>query len=209
MPNHTVKQGEHIVRIARDNGLTKPEIVWNDPQNAALKEKRKNPNILFPGDQVFVPELTEKTESRPTGQLHRFQIDGQPLKLKLCVKDESDRPVAGEPCRLNVQGRVEDKQTDGDGRVEGVIEPADEDAMLEISGVQIPVKIGHLDPIDELTGQQARLNNLGYEAGPVGEKDDERFRSAVEEFQCDQVIKPVTGICDAKTQDKLKEVHGC
>jgi hypothetical protein len=209
MPMHEVKQGEHIVRIARQYGLTKPELVWDDPQNAALKEKRKNPNILFPGDQVFVPELKEKTESRPTGKLHRFQVDGQPLKLKLRVKDESDQPVADAPCRLNVQGRIEDKTTDGDGRIEQPIEPPDEDAMLDISGVQVPIKIGHLDPVEELSGQQARLNNLGYDAGPAGTKDDERFRSAVEEFQCDQNVKPITGICDSATQAKLKEVHGC
>jgi len=52
------------------------------------------------------------------------------------------------------------------------------------------------------------LNNLGYEAGDVGAPDPERFRSAVEEFQCDQDMD-VTGDCDDATQSQLRSAHGC
>ena len=34
-------------------------------------------------------------------------------------------------------------------------------------GDQIPIKIGHLDPLDEVTGQAARLANLGYYFAPL------------------------------------------
>ena len=209
MPMHTVKQGEHIVRIAHEYGLTKIELIWDHPNNAALKNLRKNPHVLFPGDQLFIPEVQKKEESRPTGQLHKFKIEGQPLKLKLRITDESDEPLENVTCRLNIQGVTKDHTTDPDARLERPIPPESEDAMLDIAGVQVPIKIGHLDPIDKLSGQQARLNNLGYDAGPVGEQNEEQFRSAVEEFQCDRGIKPVTGVCDSKTQAKLKEAHGC
>lgn len=206
MPVHEVKQGEHITRLAREYGLIKPELIWDHPENAELKKQRQNMNVLFPGDKVFIPEFEKKEDPRATGKLHQFTLDRPPLKLILKIKDESDKPLANTPCRLNIQGRIVEKTTDGDGRIEEPIDPLDEDAMLDIEGVQAPLKIGHLDPVDQRTGQQARLNNLGYEAGDA---DDQRFRSAVEEFQCDAGIKPVTGACDAPTQAKLKEIHGC
>jgi hypothetical protein len=62
-------------------------------------------------------------------------------------------------------------------------------------------------PVEELSGQQVRLNNLGYFAGDVGEKDEESFRSAVEEFQCGHG-SAVDGVCGPTSQAKLNEVHG-
>src|SRR5262249_52106618 len=97
--------------------------------------------------------------------------------------------------------------TDDAGKLAKVIPGLAEDAMLEIQGVQIPIKIGHLDPVDKASGQQGRLNNLGYDAGVVGETDEEKFRSAVEEFQCDHGITVTVGD-DAGTQAQLKEGHG-
>jgi N-acetylmuramoyl-L-alanine amidase len=86
------------------------------------------------------------------------------------------------------------------------------DPQTPINEILIPIKIGHLDPVDELSGQQARLNNLGYFAGPFEEKSEEEnktmFLSAVEEFQCDHSLV-VDGKCGPNTQAKLKQVHGC
>lgn len=72
----------------------------------------------------------------------------------------------------------------------------------------IPIKIGHLDPVDEISGQQGRLNNLGYYFGDIDGNDSPRFRMAVEEFQCENGLT-VDGICGPNTQAKLKEVYGC
>jgi N-acetylmuramoyl-L-alanine amidase len=80
--------------------------------------------------------------------------------------------------------------------------------MLTIQDMEIPLEIGHLDPIEEVTGWQARLNNLGYYTGPIGEADEEQVRLGVEEFQCDNGLS-VDGVCGQNTQNKLKEVHGC
>jgi hypothetical protein len=74
----------------------------------------------------------------------------------------------------------------------------------------LTILIGHLDPVSEASGQKARLNNLGYFAGAMDEDDDARFRSAVEEFQCEHMGKgSVDGVCGPKTQAKLEDVHGC
>jgi len=69
---HTVVQGEHISHIARRYGFTSFKPIWHAGENAALREKRKTPDVLFPGDQVFIPDKGIREEPRPTDQRHRF-----------------------------------------------------------------------------------------------------------------------------------------
>jgi peptidoglycan hydrolase-like protein with peptidoglycan-binding domain len=76
-----------------------------------------------------------------------------------------------------------------------------------LDSIQIAINIGHLDPVDEFSGQWGRLANLGYISGEPSEKRSDDFESAVEEFQCDHRLT-VDGICGPNTQAKLKEVHG-
>jgi hypothetical protein len=84
------------------------------------------------------------------------------------------------------------------------------DSVSPINDQVIPIQIGHLDPVKEVSGQKARLNNLGYFAGPLDKEDEELLRSAVEEFQCEHMGKAaVDGKCGPKTQEKLLAVHGC
>ncbi|HEY6946597.1 MAG TPA: peptidoglycan-binding domain-containing protein, partial [Candidatus Acidoferrum sp.] len=191
------------------------KIVWDHPENADLKKLRKNPNILFPGDQVFIPDKEEKEESGPTDKRHSFVVDKEKLKLVLVLEDFLEKPIAGAQCALLVDGQTFQLTTDGKGKIEQEIPLDAKEATLTIRGDQtpfandvIPLKIGHLDPLDEISGQVARLNNLGYFAGPLDGSDTEAFESAIEEFQCDHSLK-VDGICGPKTQDKLKEVYGC
>jgi hypothetical protein len=70
-----------------------------------------------------------------------------------------------------------------------------------------PVRIGDLDPVNEETGQMARLANLGYYRASLDKPDQDELLSAIEEFQCDNKLA-VDGDCGPKTQAKLKEVHG-
>ena len=55
MPDYPVKQGDSLASIAFDHGLFW-QSVWNHPNNARLKQQRGSPNILKPGDVVFVPD---------------------------------------------------------------------------------------------------------------------------------------------------------
>jgi hypothetical protein len=76
-----------------------------------------------------------------------------------------------------------------------------------VKGFELGLKLGHLDPVEEISGQVWRLNNLGYRAGDTTDANDSAFKSAVEEFQCDYALA-VDGICGPNTQGKLKDVHG-
>jgi LysM repeat protein len=50
---HVVVPGDYLTAIAYAAGVTVDDI-WNDPANAQLKELRSNPEMLAPGDVVYV-----------------------------------------------------------------------------------------------------------------------------------------------------------
>ena len=212
---YTVKQGDHLARIAEEHGFTDYKTIWNDPNNADLKQKRQNPNVLFPGDQVYIPDKEMREESRPTEKHHKFQVSKQTLQLRLTLEDLYEKPIANTACELIIDQDLHKVTTDGDGKLQLEIPATAQQGFLTIKGPEtpfqdetIPIQIGHLDPVEELSGQKARLNNLGYCAGDVAGKADDDFESAVEEFQCDNALT-VDGICGPATQSKLKKVHGC
>jgi putative peptidoglycan binding protein len=212
---YTVLQGDHLSKIAKDNGFTDYTFLWDHPNNSDLKKQRQNPNILLPGDQLFIPDMEQKQESGPTDKHHKFTVDKKTLKLRLVLEDIYEKPIAGAQCALLLDGQIYQLTTDGNGKLEQEIPLDAKEGTLTIRGDQTPfaneviaIKIGHLDPIDELSGQVARLNNLGYFAGKLDGSDTAAFESAVEEFQCDHSLK-VDGDCGPKTQAKLKQVHGC
>ena len=207
MPIHTVVQGDQLSGIAEKYGFRKVASIWDDPNNADLKAKRKA-HILFPGDELFIPEKQRKIETRPTGDTHRFRVPVEKLKLKLAILDVNGNPRANLDCTLAVEGQTAPVSTGDDGTILREIPKTARKGKLVLPDMEISLMIGHLDPVEEKSGQMARLNNLGYEAGDVGSPDPERFRSAVEEFQCDQDMD-VTGDCDDATQAQLKSVHGC
>jgi hypothetical protein len=210
---HVVQQGEHISALAKKYKFFDYRQIWDDPSNAELKAKRGNPNVLFPGDVVNIPDKEVKKLAKETAQVHTFQVKPKPLKLRIDIKDYFDKPYADTPCVLEVDGDPKALKTDSKGLIEREIQPAATAGKLVVRGSEIEVRIGHLDPVEEESGQIARLNNLGYAAGPLETPDKERLRSAIEEFQADQHIRDgkgnVTGICDKATQAKLLKAHGC
>jgi len=236
---YTVAQGDHLSKIARSFGFASHLTIWDAPENKQLKDKRKNPNILFPGDRLFIPDKDTKEEHRSTDQRHSFQTKTEKLMLRIALKDLRNHPLRGNECILSLEADPKKLTTNADGIIEQEItdpKRATKGLLLDQGKPndklrterRIPLKIGDLDPETKVSGQIARLNNLGYNAGEVPERpvtEDEaekvakspQFRSAVEEFQCDfmgqdslVVIKRVVdGICGEKTQAKLKEIHGC
>lgn len=208
MANYKVKQGDHVSKLAKQFGFADYRTIWDHPNNATLKNLRKNPNVLAPGDELFIPDKQLKKEARPTGATHRFKAPFVPLLLRVVVKDIDDQPVKNTPCKLQLDNQTFQLTTDGNGKIEKEIPKNTENGKLTIGDQEFPIKVGHLDPVDQVSGYRARLNNLGYNAGASDDPDDLQLRSAIEEFQCDQHLT-VDGKCGTNTQNKLKQVHGC
>jgi hypothetical protein len=205
---HIVAQGEHLSSIAEQYGFSDYRTIWNHPDNAELKQRRPDPHVLFPGDRVFIPDLLRKKEAAETSRRTRFRLQAPRLMLRLQVKDYDDQPIINTACTLEVEGATYELVTDANGQIQQPISVSARAGKLKILDHEMPVQIGHLDPVEEVSGQQARLNNLGYDAGEVGETDEAKLRSALEEFQCDHNLM-VDGTCNPQTQARLLEVHGC
>jgi hypothetical protein len=207
--NYNVQQGDHIFSIAAKFGFRDYRIIWDDPKNAALKQKRVNPHVLFPGDVVFIPDKKEKTESIATTKVHRFKLNEEPLKLRLVLRDFDNEPIPNMDCELEVEGQVTKLKTNAKGLIEKEIPATAQKGLLKVPelGLVLPVKIGHLDPNDEESGWKARLINLGYHPRGLADDDKEILGYSIEEFQCDHGL-PVTGKLDTATKAKLKQEHG-
>jgi hypothetical protein len=212
---HTIKQGEHVTRLACDYGFADYQSVWDDPQNSDLKALRQNPNVLFPGDLLYIPDRMVNEETRPTDQKHQFQMKQPKLRLRLNLEASYDSPLAGLECQLAIENDLSTATTGGARQVDEPIPPRSERVKLVVPDDKIPVanplvflQVGHLDPVTELSGQLARLKNLGYYTGSVGGGNAQEVRSALEEFQCDEGLE-LDGICGTETQGRLVLVHGC
>lgn len=60
---YTVKPGDNLTKIARLFGTTWQKI-YNDPSNAAFRNKRRNPNMIFSGDVINIPQLISSRDTR-------------------------------------------------------------------------------------------------------------------------------------------------
>jgi hypothetical protein len=214
MPTHTVVQGECLSRIASRYGFSDWKMVYDDPANADFRKKRPDPNLLHVGDRLFIPERNKKEVPCGTGRTHRFRLRRPERMLRLTVLDLAGQPVASAAYTLIVEGRTYTGITSGDGLVEQRISVDAETATLEANGHSWPLRIGHLNPLDEtpdegVTGLQARLRNLGYNVGPVDGQLGPRTAAAVRAFQRDNPPLKIDGICGPKTRAKLTQKHGC
>jgi peptidoglycan hydrolase-like protein with peptidoglycan-binding domain len=201
MPTYKVAQGDCLSSIAERFGFF-PDALWSLPENAELKQKRKDPNVLYPGDSVFVPDLRPKEAFCGTDQRHSFRKKGVPAKLKLRLMDD-DQPRKTIPYQLEIDGRWLSGATDGDGYLEHPIPPSARKGKLLVG--EGPTKdvyelqFGTLDPIETEEGVRGRLTNLGY-AG-------ENLSEALKAFQ-QRTGLPMTGEIDAALRTRLREDFG-
>lgn len=207
MPNHIVEQGECLSSIAAQYRYDW-DYLWSLSENADLKRNRKNPNILLPGDVVFVPDLTQREEQRGTDQKHNFVLKNLPVKLHLRLLN-AGTPIANEKYRIEIEGQVIEGTTDSNGALKEVIPPTAEQARLVLVKEQkeVMLDVGHLDPLMTVSGVQARLNNLGYDCGKVDGIQGPLTASALSSFQETYKLK-ITGKADSQTTNKLKDLYG-
>jgi murein DD-endopeptidase MepM/ murein hydrolase activator NlpD len=200
MKQHTVKAGDCVASIAALYGFT-VDLVWDLPENASLKEKRKDPNTLVPGDVVSVPDRREKVVSCETAKIHKFKLSA-PSAVFRAQLFEDEKPLASQAFELKIEGETYSGTTDAQGSLEVAIPPNSRVGTLTV-GTEPKVKafelqFGELQPIGEDEGLEARLRNLGF----VERKIEDALRSFQRRFGIEE-----TGQADQATKDKLTEIH--
>ncbi|MEN8151889.1 MAG: hypothetical protein ABFS86_18890, partial [Planctomycetota bacterium] len=177
-----VAEGESIPSIARDRGFFW-RTIWEHPENAALKEERESPNVLFRGDRVFVPDKEMKEFPCATGERHDFKLKGDPVKFVLQLK-KLGRPRKDEPYVLVIDGVPTEGTTDGDGKLEAWMPGNVQTAELRLNdGQEVrQLRISRLDPVETTAGAQQRLNNLGFACGTESGELTSRTQRALRSF---------------------------
>jgi hypothetical protein len=206
---YTVKQGDCLESIAFAHGLFW-QTIWDHPDNAELRQKRKDHNVLLPGDVVHIPERKPKVYKVATGGLHRFLRKGVPSKISLQFSN-GEQPLSNTPYILEVDDVKFTGKTDSNGMLEHYVKPSAMKAKLTLGSgdaqITREIFIGHLDPADEITGAQQRLNSLGFSCGEVDGKMSPLTSVALKRFQNEHNLEE-SGELDAPTVSKLKEAFG-
>src|SRR5215831_6546443 len=181
MPWHTVAEGEWLQKIADNYRVYDWKSIYNHPENSSLKQQRPDPNLLHPGDRVFIPDLQPKELAAASDKLHTFVKKSQKLTLHLIVRDENEQPLASKPWKLELDGKKYSGTTDADGALKQdvPIPTSSEAGKLECEGYHYPVRLGHLNPIDEISGVKQRLANLGFDCGSTDESITPEFTEAL------------------------------
>jgi N-acetylmuramoyl-L-alanine amidase len=249
---HRVTQGECLASIAKHYGFADWRAVYNHPENSDFRKRRPDPNVILPGDVIFICDMERRSESVPTEQHHRFKVKRSQTLLRLVLLNEQHEAQATVRYRLEVEDETFEGTTDSEGLIEHPItadaqqcfltvwlpprqelseeEPVNVDyvdgqqssetsesgggagssapAQADEQPFEWDLEIGHLDPVEALTGVQERLANLGFNPGPIDGIRGPLTNFAVRRFQQAHGLA-VDEIPGPQTQAKLKELYGC
>lgn len=208
MSTHKVQQGECLETIAAQHGWL-PQALWDQPENEALKQQRKDMHCLMPGDVVNVPTRRPRDEPVATGGVGKFQLEVEVPKLRVRLLNDT-KPRAGEAYRLELDdGQVLEGSTNGDGWVEQPLPASVRKAVLVLKdgAEQYELAVGGLDPADTPSGAQGRMSNLGYYFGKVDGELGPVTKAALRRFQRAKGLE-ASGELDAATADALRGEYG-
>lgn len=211
---HIVIQGECLSSIAKKYGFKNWKTIYEHPENKNLKEKRSTPNILFPGDRIIIPDKSLKQVDLETNGKYKIKIKTQKIQFRIYLKDRKAQPIANKKYELMIDNRTFYGTTGSKGLIEREISEDADIGYLIVEINELPygekyswkIKIGNLDPAEENSGIQARLNNLGFYCGTVDGIIGQKTKDALKAFQQSYNIEP-TGEIDNTTKKKIEEIH--
>jgi hypothetical protein len=221
MRPYVVRQGDHLPRLAARMGFDAEE-VWNHERNRGLRERGRTPEMLAPGDVLFVPEAPRVVRHRISpGASHRFSGQPRTLTLRFAPRIGASA-LPNERVIVEGLGAPIETSTDGEGVVtfEAPVDVAEVDVVLPDRARRFSLRVGHLDPIEESSGVEQRLAHLGFLLplevaargsmhGPMRTDEYRRHRvaRAIACFQRKNGL-PATGALDDDTRRALRDAHG-
>lgn len=215
---HIVKQGQGLARIARIYGIADWHVIYNDPANAEFRKKRPNPEVIYPGDRIIIPDPVTKSAPVEEKKDNGFVANISKSMLQVKVERGNGLPLDGWTYRLTVGAAKSSGTVPSNGMVSCKVDPAAKDGELVVEPpsdtreepYRFRLKISFLDPESSTSGVQGRLNNLGIDSGAVDGKQRWELEQAVIAFR----LAHMSGTAASPTVDdavrqKLRELHGC
>src|SRR5436305_781753 len=119
MPMYTVKPGDCLTSIAAAHGFQDFKVIYNHADNKDFRDKRPNPHIIHPGDQIFIPPVTPLTFKVPVGSHKKMEVKRPPAELQVHLKDADGEPWKSKAYKIFFPPRPAFREgpTDGDGLV--------------------------------------------------------------------------------------------
>lgn len=206
---YVVKKGDCLSSIAKRHGFSDWRRIYNDPENAGFRRKRPNPNLIYPGDVLRIPDGEHPTYQAATGQTHVYQVTLPKTQMRLQLEVQEAHAY-----EIEIDGELHAGQTDGKSPIELPIRADLTRAPMKLwpassskdAATELELTFGDLDPIEELSGVQGRLANLGYFWGSVDGKPSAAFDNAVRQFQIDEKMDPSLGL-EQTTRERLRVRH--
>ncbi|MEZ4296202.1 MAG: peptidoglycan-binding domain-containing protein [Polyangiaceae bacterium] len=202
---YVIRSGDCLTSVAHEHGYF-PGTIWQHPLNEELRDLRGDPNVLLPGDRLFLPDKDPKTSTIETGKRHRFVRRGIPARFRLQILN-ADKPRPGLTYKLTIDGSlVLEGKTDGAGVLDVPIPPGAHSGELYIEedNATHTVRFAQLHPVSEDSGVRQRLKNLGYLRTASPSEDD--LAAAVKMLQRRHGLEP-TGALDEATAAALYSGH--
>lgn len=205
MIEHVVRAGECLASIAARHKTTW-KALWD--ANPELREKRRDPGILYPGDIVQIPDKEEKWLPVQPG-LHVLVVEGGSSPVRVQFVRPDDSPRAETPVRLVIDGAEQTQTTDAEGFVTFRVpaRAAEGHVYIGTDTEGVAVSFGDLDPADTPRGAQARLRHLGFYHRAIDGDAGPWTKQALRAFQLRRGLDP-TGELDEATVQELLEYYG-
>jgi hypothetical protein len=156
-----------------------------------LKKLRGNAHILFPGDEVAIPNKLARVANVYGGEAEFVLLTApEVLRVRFAEAEATDgepvlfraTPDAGSDCFEGELG--------ADGTMEIELPPDTTKVTVELfcgegddPFTTYELAIGEMDPVTEVTGVQARLANLGYYDGVVNGELGPATKAAIVRFR--------------------------
>lgn len=172
MTSHNASDKEYLLKVVRDAKFRDWKKQWDN--NASLKAKRSNPNILFKGpalggdgDVLDIKPVEAKKVTKQTGKSYKFKVPSPKLFLRLRVLNEDFSELKDSAYSLSIDGidKPFEGKTDGKGQIELEVPPDAQKGTLTVSippatpkkdgavqgnsGMSWEILIGSLNPIKE------------------------------------------------------------
>lgn len=212
---YEVAQSDRLATVARSKGFLRWQTIWDFPGNADLRELRGTPHILQPGDQLAIPSKVERTAEVPGGTAeYVVQCSAEVLRVRFAgIRSSDANPVTFKATPDG--GAAIEGPLPKSGNMEVDLPPDTETVHVELFRKQdgdeafaaYDFTVGGLDPLSEISGIKARLQNLGFYDGPIDGNLDDSTRTAIAHFRWAKLRDHKDSV-DDDLLSALRAVHG-
>jgi hypothetical protein len=163
---YVIRQGDYLAKLAYTLGFD-ADTVWGDPKNEQLRQAgglSQDPNILRPTDMLYIPDENSNALAAyalTLGTTNTFVADTPNVTIRIQFTDAS---LTSQPYAIQELPESTRLMTDAGGTATfaAPVTLASATIVFSETGAAFAVDIGHLDPINTLSGVFQRLQHLGF-----------------------------------------------